>query len=157
VVFTGSLAGPSLIWGLPRVMPHPLRLSSVQRLQVVLEGPLGHAPALISRHLIGRAEVDALVDAHVNHLLGRLPQSAIRARLLHGLWVEAREREGQVVRREEELQDLGHSARKIVGARSILRIVRGVNQGLPARIPDSPGVPIRVPLLNGGDGAPEDL
>src|SRR2546430_2197431 len=63
----------------------------VDRPQEVLEGPLGHLPALPPRHCVREAEVDALVDAGTDHLVGRIREAAIRAGVLDSRWVATRQ------------------------------------------------------------------
>ena len=55
-----------------------------ERPQKVLESPAGHLPALLPRRFVRKAEVDALVDAGVDHFLPRIREAIERARVLDG-------------------------------------------------------------------------
>lgn len=57
------------------------------RPQEVGEGPLGYASALLACLLVCKAEVDALIDAGVDHISSRIRESGIGARLLNRRWV----------------------------------------------------------------------
>src|SRR5689334_8697631 len=55
----------------------------IDRPQEILEGPFCHGPPLPTRHGISESEVDALVDADVHHVPGRVREALICARLLY--------------------------------------------------------------------------
>jgi hypothetical protein len=56
----------------------------VDRPQEVLESLLGYVPALPPRRCVGEAEVDALVDANVDCILGCVRKAPICAGILDG-------------------------------------------------------------------------
>jgi hypothetical protein len=55
-------------------------------LQEVSEDPLGHVPVLLPALFIREAEVNAMVDADLDRILGQLREAVIRARV----WVSQR-------------------------------------------------------------------
>ena len=59
-------------------------IAIVDRLQEVFEGPVGDQPTLVARRGVRETEVDAQVDAGVDHVLSRVREPAIDARLLNG-------------------------------------------------------------------------
>jgi hypothetical protein len=129
----------------------------MDRPQEVREGPLGHLQALPPPSCVREPEVDALVDADVDHILGRVREAPIRAHILHildGRGVGTRDQEGELVSPEEEPEHTGDGSRHIVCARSVVRIVRGVDQRLPVRVAGRPPVAVVVSLPNGRDGPP---
>ena len=67
-------------------------LTLVHRTQEVLEDPVRHAPALFPPRFVCRAEVDALVDAHVDDVLGH-SEKRLYSRILQD---GQRERAGEV-------------------------------------------------------------
>jgi len=83
------------------------------------------APLLPRLH-VRKAEVDPLVDAHVDHILGCIREAVIGARLLRGCSVRGGHREGHFVGPEEEGQGTGYGAGDVVGARGVVGIVLGV-------------------------------
>jgi hypothetical protein len=62
------------------LVPPPL-LALVDRLQEVSEDPLGDLPALLPGLFIREAEMDAVVDADIDRILGQLREAMIRTRL----------------------------------------------------------------------------
>ena len=60
-------------------------IAIIDRLQEVLEGPVGDVLTLLTRRGVRETEVDAQVDAGVDHVLSRVRESAVGARLLDGL------------------------------------------------------------------------
>jgi hypothetical protein len=75
----------------------------VQRPQEMAEGPLGHVSALLPRRCVREAEVNALVDSSVDHLLRHIRKAAEVARVVVGRTrVGGRYREVHFVRPEEE-------------------------------------------------------
>ena len=63
----------------------------VDRPQEVLESPLGYVPALPPRRCVREAEVDALVDADVDCILGCVRKAPICAGVLDGQWIGTRQ------------------------------------------------------------------
>ena len=59
-------------------------IAIVDRLQEVFEGPVGDVLTLFTRRGVRETEMDAQVDAGVDHILGRVREPAIDARLLNG-------------------------------------------------------------------------
>ena len=59
-------------------------IAIVDRLQEVFEGPVGDVLTLFTRRGVRETEVDAQVDAGVDHILSRVREPAIDARLLNG-------------------------------------------------------------------------
>jgi len=96
------------------------------RPQEVREGPLGYASALLPRLLVREAEVDALIDADVDHVSSRIRESGIGARLLNGRWVISGHQEGHLVRPEEVGKHTGYGTGDVVGARAVVGIVRSI-------------------------------
>ena len=60
-------------------------IAIIDRLQEVLEGPVGDVLTLLTRRGVRETEVDAQVDAGVDHVLSRVRESAVGARLLDRL------------------------------------------------------------------------
>ena len=115
------------------------------------EDPLGHVAALFSCLHVCKAEVDALEDARVDHVVGCSRETVIRASPLGGEWVRRRHREGHFVGPEEERQGTGNGTGGIVGPRSVVGIIRSVGQGLPICVADRLGVAIVVSFVNSRD------
>src|SRR5215475_12975770 len=88
----------------------------VDRPQEAREGPLGHLPALPPSRCVREPEVDALVDADVDQILGCVREAPIRARFLDGHGVSTRDLEGETVPPEVEREHTGYGARNIVCA-----------------------------------------
>ena len=63
----------------------------------VSEDPLGHLFALLPSGFVRETEMDAVVDADIDHISCHVRETAICAGLLHSLRVVARDREGHVV------------------------------------------------------------
>jgi hypothetical protein len=97
----------------------------------VPESPSCYLPALPPRRQVGEAKVDAFVDSRINHILGRILEVAVRARLLDGYWVGCSHREDHFVRPEEERQHTGHRTGDAVCARGVIRVIGRVDERLP--------------------------
>jgi hypothetical protein len=69
----------------------------------------------------------------------------------------AEDREGHVVRPEEELERAGQRTNHIIGTRGVLRIVGCIEQWFPGRVASRLRVAVIVALPNGGDRSPEDV
>jgi hypothetical protein len=101
----------------------------VDRAQEVREDPLGYVASLLARLHVREAEVDAFPDARIDHIMGRIRETVVRACSLDGEWVRCRHREGHFVGPEEEGQGTGYGAGDVVGSGSVVGIVRIVGQG----------------------------
>src|SRR5262245_2496669 len=108
------------------------------------EGPLRHMPPLLSRLGVGEAEMNAFVDTGCDHIIGGVRETAIGARLLDRSRVGGRHNESHFVRPKIERERTGRRARDIVGARSVVGIVRGVYQRLPFWISNRPRVGVVI-------------
>jgi hypothetical protein len=117
----------------------------VDRPQEVMENPLRHSASLQQSGFVCSAEVDALVDAHDDHVLGHVRETLVMAIGLDG----ARERTGEVdrefVRLEVERQRAGNGPVEIVCPRGVIGIVRGVSSGSQVGSPTVLGLPSRSP------------
>ena len=72
-----------------RTCQDPVRspfLALVDRLQEVSEDPLGHLPALLPGLFIRGAEMDAVVDADLDRILGQRREAMIRKPCHHFLY-----------------------------------------------------------------------
>src|SRR6266403_1312538 len=128
----------------------------VDRAQEVREDPLGHVAPLLPRLHVRKAEVDPLVDAYVDHILGCIREAVIGARLLRGCSVRGGHREGHFVGPEEEGKYTGYGAGDVVGARGVVGIVWRVDHRLPVRVASRFGIAVVVAILNGRERPPED-
>jgi hypothetical protein len=97
----------------------------VDRPQEVFVDPFRHLTALPASRRIGEPEVDALVDADLDHILRRVREAGVCARLDLGRRVIAVDREGHLVRPEKERQHPGQRAGEIVCARGVIGISPG--------------------------------
>ena len=129
---------------------------TVERPQEVLEGPVRHVPALPTRHCVREAEVDAVVDANVDHIAGHVREVMICARLRVSQRVGARDSEGHVIRPEEECERAGHRTNNVIEARVVVWVVRGVEKRLPGEVADGRRVAVVVTFLDGSERSPEN-
>jgi hypothetical protein len=86
----------------------------VERAQEVGKGPLGDVAALLAGDHIREPEVDALVDAHVDHIGGGIREAIVGARLLGGGGVRGGDCERHFVSAEVEGEDAGDGTGDIV-------------------------------------------
>src|SRR5262245_4028775 len=121
------------------------------------EGPLRHAPSLLSRLGVGEAEMNAFVDTGCDHILGGVREMAIVARLLDRHRVSGRHSESHLVRPKKERERAGRRACDVVGPRSVVGIVRGVDQRLPVWISNRPRVGVVIAESNGGYRPPKNV
>ena len=119
------------------------------------EDPLGHLPALFQARFVREAEMDAVVDAGIDRIRGQIREAVICARAWDSQRVLAEDREGHVVRPEEELEHAGQRANHVIGARGVFRIVWGIEQRLPCGVASRPRVTVIIALLDGRDRPPE--
>src|SRR5262245_8550685 len=119
------------------------------------EDPLRHMPPLLSPLGVGEAEMDALEDTGCDHILGGVRETAIVARLLDRHRVGGRHSESHLVRPKKERERAGRRARDLVCARSVVWIVRGVDQRLPFWISNRPRVGVVITETNGGYRPPK--
>ena len=66
------------------ILSLPIIVVIVERLQEVLEDPAGYLFTLLPRRFVREAEVDAIVNAGIDHFLPRFREAVIRARVLDG-------------------------------------------------------------------------
>lgn len=123
----------------------------------MLESPLGDGPALLSRIFIREAEVDALVDTHIDGIPGQIREPVICERVGVCQRVLAEDGEGDAVRLEEEFERPGQCANRIIGTRSVVWIVGRIEQRLPGWIARRPRITIVLPFADGRDRSPEDV
>lgn len=123
----------------------------------MFESPPGHAPALLPRLFIREAEVNALVDTDIDRIPGQIREMVIRERVRARQRMLAVDREGEVVRPEEELQRAGQGTNRVIGARSVVRIIGSVEQRFPGRVACRARVAIVLALVDGRDRAPENI
>ena len=83
------------------------------------------------------------------HQLFAFCETVIRACSLDGERVRRRHREGHFVGPEEEGHGTGYGAGDVVNPRSVVGIVRIVDQGLPIRVTDRLRVAVVVGFVNG--------
>src|SRR5262245_38606764 len=114
------------------------------------EGPLRHMPSLLSPLGVGEAEMNAFEDTGFEYFLGGVRETAKGARLLDRPQVGGRHCERHFVPPKKERERAGRRACDGVGARSIVGIVRGVDQRLPVRISNRPRVGVVITESNGG-------
>src|SRR5262245_25166030 len=119
------------------------------------EGPLRHVPSLLSRLGVGEAEMNALEDTGCDHIIGGVRETVIGTRLLDRHRVGGEHGESYVVAPEIERERPGRRACDVVCARSVVGIVRGVDQRLPLRISDRPLVGVVITETNGGYRPPK--
>src|SRR5215510_11290443 len=145
-------------------MPHDLVSAMVdgclviaERLQGMAEDPLRHMPPLLSPLGVGEAEMNAFVYTGCDHIIGGVRETAIGTRLLDRSRVGGRHSESHFVRPKIERERTGRRARDIVGARSVVGIVRSVDQRLPFWIPNRPRVGVVITESNGGYRPPKNI
>lgn len=90
------------------------------------EDPVGHLCALLARRFSRKTKMDAVVDAHIDHIGCHVRETIIVARLFGGLRVIAHDCEGHVVLPEEERERAGQRAGDTVGTGGIVGIGRSV-------------------------------
>src|SRR5215813_926915 len=127
----------------------------LERRQEMAEGPPRHAPSLTPRLGVVEAEMDAFEDTGCDHLLGGIRETAKVANLLDRHQVGGRHSERHFVRPKKELERAGRRARDVIGARSIVGIVRGVDQRLPVWVSRRPRVGVVITESNGGYRPPK--
>src|SRR5215211_7716356 len=103
----------------------------VDRLQDVPEDPLGYLSALLPAHFVRAAEMDSLVDPHIDRIQGQIREATIRAGFRRGIWIRADHREADPIRPEVQFQYTRQRASHVIGARGPVRIVWGIEQRLP--------------------------
>ena len=94
----------------------------IDRQQEVILDPFGHLLALLPCRGVREAEVDAQVDAGVDHCLSGRRKAVVGPRFLDGERRVARDVEGNLVLSEKEFERLRYRARNVVGARGVVRI-----------------------------------
>src|SRR6185369_7334555 len=124
------------------------------RAQEVAEDPLRHVPTLFPRLHVCRTEVDAFPDARIHHVMSHIREPVIVKRLHWRRGVCGVQSEVHFVGAEEEREAAGRGAGDIVGSRSVLGIVRVVDEWLPIWVADGVRVAIVVAFLNGSEGTP---
>jgi hypothetical protein len=129
----------------------------VDRLQDVPEDPIGHLPALRAAHFVRAAEMDSLVDPHIDRIQGQIREAVIRAGFRRGIWIRADDREVHPIRPEVQFQYTRQRASHIIGARGPVRIVWGIEQRLPIRVALRLWVAVILALPDGGDRSPEGI
>ena len=129
---------------------------AVDRAQEVAEDPLRHVPTLFPGLHVGRTEVDAFPDARIHHVMSHIREPVIVERLHWRCAVCGVQSEVHFVGAEEKREAAGPGAGDVVGSRSVLGIVRGVDEWLPIRVADGVRVAVVVTFLNGRDWSPED-
>src|SRR5262245_7135315 len=147
----------SLIYLLPIIhcKLSPVIAVIFERPQEMAEGPPRHAPSLLPPLGVGEAEMNAFEDTGCDHILGGIRETAIVARLLDRHRVGGRHCEIHFVRPKKERKRAGRRARDVVGARSVVGIVRSVDQRLPVLIYLCPRVVVGVTESNGGYRPPK--
>jgi hypothetical protein len=119
------------------------------------EGPLRHVPSLLSRLGVGEAEMNPFEDTGCDHIIGGVRETVIGTRLLDRHRVGGRHNESHFVRPKKERERAGRRASDVVGARSVVGIVRGVDQRLPVWISNRPRVGVVITESNGGYRPPK--
>src|SRR5262245_13842748 len=119
------------------------------------EGPLRHVSSLLSRLGVGEAEMNTFEDTGCDHIRGGVRETAIDARLLDRHLVGGRHSESHFVRPKKERERAGRRASDVVGARSVVGIVRVVDQRLPVWISNRPRVVVVLTKSNGGHRPPK--
>ena len=80
------------------------------------EDPVGHLRPLLSTRLVPEAEMDAVVDADIDHIGSHIREPIIGAALLRGLRVIASNCECNIILSEEQGECAGQRRRNVVGA-----------------------------------------
>ena len=100
------------------------------------EDPLGHVAPLFSGLHVRKAEVDAFQDARIHHVVSHIREPVIVERLHWRCAVCGVQSEVHFVGAEEEREAAGRGAGDVVGSRSVIGIVRVVDEWLPIRVAD---------------------
>src|SRR5882724_3122001 len=129
----------------------------VDRAQEMGEDPLGHVAPLFPRLHVRKAEMDALVDAGIDHVRGRIREAVVRASLLDSRRIGCSHGKGLLVCFKVEGKHAGYGAGGVVGARGVVGIVGVVDQWLPIQVADGYRVAVVVAFLNGGEGPPKNI
>src|SRR6266403_3367519 len=123
----------------------------------VSEDPVGHLCALLPRRFIRKTEMEAVVDADIDHIGCHVRETIIGARFFGGLRVVAGDCEGHVVLPEEERERAGQRAGDTVGAGGIVGIGRGVQKRLPRGVTGRRRIAVVLALLDGRDRSPKNI
>jgi len=119
------------------------------------EGPLRHMFSLLPRLGVGESEMYAFVDTGCDYILGGIRETAIGARLLDRPRVGGPHSESHFVRPKKERERAGRRSCDVVRARSVVGIVRGVDQRLPVWISNRRRVGVVITESNGGYRPPK--
>src|SRR5215813_6710395 len=81
----------------------------------VSEDPVGHLCALVPTRFVPETEMDAVIDADIDHIGSHVREPIVGAALLSGLRVVASNCEGDIILPEEQRECAGQRCRNVVG------------------------------------------